>query len=176
MGHFCTIFYIKFFPTKRSCSCLTFFIFYINLVIVCVALLHDLLAGENKFLKMLPGGKWAISLSLGVMIRTWGEILTGVQTLRVNFAACESISKWPEQKFNKFSQSRWNYKFEGFGRRFNKYSEHWRDSRNTRRCILEVKSCKTKLFIKYMFTIVLILEVEKIFEKQGAAEKGDTDF
>ena len=26
-----------------------------------------------------------------------------VQTLRVNFAACESISKWPEQKFNKFS-------------------------------------------------------------------------
>ena len=41
---------------------------------------------------------------------------------------------------------------------------------------LRLKSCKTKLFIKYMFTIVLILEVEKIFEKQGAAEKGDTDF
>ena len=58
--------------------CLTFFIFYVNLIIVFTVPTHGLsVGGKEDFWKMLPGAEWVISLHLGVMIRTWGETLSG---------------------------------------------------------------------------------------------------
>ena len=48
---------------------------------------------------------------------------TQLKTLWVNFGTLESIYQQSEQKFGNFSQSWWNYRFERFERKFNKYSD-----------------------------------------------------
>ena len=54
--------------------------------------------------------------------------------------------------------------------------EPWGASRDIRGCIFEVQSWHTRMLINNIFAILMILGVEKILEKQGAAEKGDIDF
>ena len=72
------------------------------------------------------------------MIKTWGDCCGSILLLVNRFSS--NLDK----EFKNFSQSWWNY-------RFDKYSELWDNSRNMRRCILEVKSYKTGMLIKNMF-------------------------
>ena len=57
---------------------------------------HHFFWGEEIFEKMRPGGEWVISLCLGVMIRTWGKMLTGrheYKMSKVNFVTRNCISQ-----------------------------------------------------------------------------------
>ena len=53
-----------------------FFIFYINLIIVCIVPSHVLSAEGNRFLKYAACRR--LALRLGVMIEIWKEMLIGI--------------------------------------------------------------------------------------------------
>ena len=95
------------------------------------------------------------------MIRTWGDCCGSILLLVNRFST--NLDK----EFENFSQSWWNY-------RFDKYSELWEDSRNMRRCILEVKSYKTGMLIKNMFVYHFVHPWgwKNIWKTRGSRKRG----
>ena len=69
---------IKFLSPKTSSFWPMFFIFYINLIIVCIVPSHVWSAEGNRFLKYAACRRLVIPLRLGVMIEIWKEMLIGI--------------------------------------------------------------------------------------------------